>query len=75
MQDRVLQLFYTPTHTPLADLLTKALNAQKLASLLIKMSISNIHGTGANLEGGRKDIKGKVRAVVKQEGSNATVKC
>ena len=50
VQDRVIKLFYTPTHTQLADLLTKSLNAQQLASLLVKMSIINIHGFGANLE-------------------------
>ena len=50
VQDRVIKLFYTPTHTQLADLLTKSFNAQQLASLLVKMSIINIHGFGANLE-------------------------
>ena len=63
VQDRVIKLFYTPTHTQLADLLTKALNAQQLVSLLVKMSIINIHGSGANLEGGCKDINSKVSAV------------
>ena len=59
MQDRVMKLFYTPTHTQLANLLTKALSAQQLASLLIKMRISNIHGFDAHLEGGCKDVKCK----------------
>ena len=52
VQDRVIKLFYTPTHTQLADLLTKSLSAQQLFSLLEKMSIINIHGPEANLEGG-----------------------
>ena len=67
MKDKVIQLFYTPTHTQLAALLTKALNAQQLAYLLVKMSIINIHGPEANLEGGCKDIKSKVRAVDQSE--------
>ena len=67
VQDKVIQLFYTPTHTQLAALLTKALNAQQLAYLLVKMSIINIHGPEANLEGGCKDIKSKVRAVDQSE--------
>ncbi|XP_075649993.1 uncharacterized protein LOC142620516 [Castanea sativa] len=54
VQDRVIKLFYTPTRTQLANLLTKALSAQQLASLLIKMSIINIH-----LEGECKDVKCK----------------
>ena len=54
VKDKVIKLFYTPTHTQLADLLTKALDAQQLASLLVKMSIINIHGPKANLEGGCK---------------------
>ena len=63
VQDSAIKLFYTPTHTQLVDLLTKALNAQQLASLLVKMSIINIHGFGANLEGGCKDVKSKVSTV------------
>jgi len=59
MQDRVIKLFYTPTHTQLANLLIKALSAQQLASLLIKMRIINIHGSDAHLEGGCKDVKCK----------------
>ena len=31
VKDKVIKLFYTPTHTQLADLLTKALDAQQLA--------------------------------------------
>ena len=41
----------TPTHTQLADLLTKALNALQLANLLTKMSIINIHNSSSHLEG------------------------
>ena len=59
MQDRVIKLFYTPTHTQLANLLTKALSAQQLASLLIKMRITNIYDSDAHLEGGCKDVKCK----------------
>ena len=62
VQDRVIKLFYAPTHTQLVDLLTKALSAQQLFSLLEKMSIINIHGPEANLEGGCKDTKVKVKS-------------
>ena len=51
VQDKVIKLFYTPIHTQLADLLTKALSAQRLATLLTKMSIINIHSFGSHLEG------------------------
>ena len=67
VQDQVIKLFYTPTHTQLADLLTKALSAQQLFSLLDKMSIINIHGPEANLEGGCQDTKVKVKVAVRQE--------
>ena len=56
VQDKVIKLFYTPTHTHLADLLTKALSAQHLATfatLLTKMSIINIHSSGSHLEGAK----------------------
>ena len=67
VQDQVIKLFYTPTHTQLADLLTKALGARQLFSLLDKMSIINIQGPKANLEGGCKDTRLKVKAAVRQE--------
>ena len=74
VQDQVIKLFYTLTHTQLVDLLTKALSAQQLFSLLDKMSIINIHGPEANLEGGYKDTKVKVKAVVRQEADAEIVR-
>ena len=74
VQDQVIKLFYTSTHTQLADLLTKALSAQQLFSLLDKMSIINIHEPEANLEGGCKDTKVKVKAVVRQEADAEIVR-
>ena len=50
VQDKVVRLFYTPSHTQLADLLTKALSGQQLKYLLTKMSIVNIHSSGSHLE-------------------------
>ena len=44
VQDKVIKLFYTPTHTHLADLLTKALSAQHLATfatLLRALALKN----------------------------------
>ena len=66
VQDKVISLFSTPTHSQLAELLTKALNGQQLKALLTKMSIVNIHNSGSHLEGeyqsctdqkGRKETK------------------
>ena len=51
VQDKVIRLFFTPTHSQLADLLTKALSGQQLKALLTKMSIVNIHNSGSHLEG------------------------
>ena len=50
LRDKVIRLFYTPSHTQLADLLTKALSGQQLKYLLTKMSIVNIHSSGSHLE-------------------------
>ena len=51
VQDKVIRLFFTPTHSQLADLLTKALSGQQLKVLLTKMSIVNIHNPSSHLEG------------------------
>ena len=51
MQDKVVRLFFTPTHSQLADLLTKAFSGQQLKALLAKMSIVNIHNSGSHLKG------------------------
>ena len=51
MQDNVVRLFFTLTHSQLADLLTKALNSQQLKYLLGKMNIVNIHNSTSHLEG------------------------
>ena len=51
VQDKVIRLFFTPTHSQLANLLTKALSGQQLKALLTKMSIVNIHNSGSHLEG------------------------
>ena len=51
VQDNVVRLFITPTHSQLADLLTKALNSQQLKYLLGKMNIVNIHSSASPLKG------------------------
>ena len=51
VQDNVVILFFTPIHSQLADLLTKALNGQQLKYLLGKMNIVNIHNSASHLEG------------------------
>ena len=51
VQDNVVRLLFTPSHSQLADLLTKALNNQQLRYLLGKMSVVNIHSSTSHLEG------------------------
>ena len=57
VQEKVICLFFTPTHTQLADLFTKTLSSQQLRSLLSKMSILNIHSTDSHLEGEYQTVK------------------
>ena len=57
IQDNINRLFYTPTHSQLADFLTKALSSQQIFSVLSKMSIVNIHSSGSHLEGSVKVLK------------------
>ena len=56
MQDNVVRLFFTPTYSQLADLLTKALNSQQLKYLLGKMNVVNIHSLASHLEGECKSL-------------------
>ena len=51
VQDNVVRLFFTPTHSQFANLLTKALNGQQLKYLLGKMNIVNIHSSASPLKG------------------------
>ena len=51
VQDNVVRLLFTPSHSQLADLLTKAPNSQQLRYLLGKMSVVNIHSSTSHLEG------------------------
>ena len=78
VQDKVIRLFFTPTHSQLADLLTKALSGQQLKALLSKMSTVNVHNTGSHLEGeyqsstyqqGRKQINKEEKKRRKEERS------
>ena len=51
VQEKVVRLLFSPTHSQLADLLTKALSSQQLGHLLGKISVVNIHGSASHLEG------------------------
>ena len=51
VQDKVIRLFFTPTHTQLADLFTKAISSQQLRFLISKMNVLNIHSSESHLEG------------------------
>ena len=51
VQDNVVRMFFTPTHSKLAYLLTKALNSQQLKYLLGKMNVVNIRSLASHLEG------------------------
>ena len=76
VEDKVIRLFFTPTHSQLADLLTKALSGQQLQALLSKMCIVDIHNPNSHLEGeyqdcssshqqDRKEMKQKKKATKK----------
>ena len=77
VQDKFIKLFFTPTYSQLANLLTKVLSGQQLKALLTKMSIVNIHNPGSHLEGeyqscesdqkGRKGTKQKKKDEKKSE--------
>ena len=76
VEDKVIRLFFTPTHSQLADLLTKALSGQQLKSLLAKMNIVNIHNADCHLEGEYQscDSDQKARKGTKQnEGRSAGI--
>ena len=59
VQEKVIRLFFTPTHTQLADLFTKALCSQQLKFLISKMNVLNIHSSESHLEGEYQAIKKK----------------
>ena len=56
VQDNVVRLFFTSTHSQLDDLLTKALNSQQLKYLLGKINVVNIHSLASHLEGKCKSL-------------------
>ena len=70
VQDNVIRLFFTPTHTQLTDLLTKALNGQQLRYLLSKMNIMNIHSSTSPLKGECQDLDVKKSDSSKSDASN-----
>ena len=70
VQDNVIRLFFTPTHTQLTDLLTKALNGQQLRYLLSKMNIMNIHSSISPLKGECQDLDVKKSDSSKSDASN-----
>ena len=51
VQDKVIRLSFTLTHSQLADLIKKALSGQQLKALLSKISIVNIYNPGSHLDG------------------------
>ena len=69
VQDKFIRLFFTPTHSQLADLLTKVLSGQQLKALLAKMNIVNIHNPDSHLVGEYQsyDSDHKVRKGTKQK--------
>ena len=56
VQENVVRFFFTPTHSQLADLLTKALNSQQLKYLLGTMNVVNIHSSASHLKGECKSL-------------------
>ena len=71
IQVNVVRLFFTPTHTQLADLLTKALNSSQLRHLLSKMNVMNIH-VSASLPQGECTILDGDRSVAKKTDADAS---
>ena len=71
VQDNVVRLFFTPTHTQLADLLTKALNSSQLRHLLSKMNVMNIHVSASLLQGECTVLDGD-RSVAKKTDADAS---
>ena len=65
VQDNVVRLFFTPTHTQLADFLTKALNSSQLRHLLSKMNVMNIH-VSTSLPQGKCTVLDGDRSVAKR---------
>lgn len=61
VQVNTIRFFYTPTHSQLANLFTKALISQQLSSFLSKMSVTNIHSIGSHLEGEYQGLNQKGR--------------
>ena len=70
-QDNVIRLFFTPTHTQLADLLTKSLNSSQLRHLLSKMNVMNIH-VSASLPKGECTLLDDDRSITKKIDANAS---
>ena len=72
VQDNVIRLFFTPTHTQLADLLTKALNSSQLRYLLSKMNVMNIHSSDFHPKGECKNLGDKGSDAKKTNASNSS---
>ena len=70
VQEKVIRLFFTPTHTQLVDLFTKALSSQQLRFLISKMSVLNIHSTESHLEGEYQAVKDQ-RSKNKKKGKKS----
>ena len=73
VQDNVVRLFFTPTHTQLANLLTKALNSSQLRHLLSKMNVMNIH-VSASLPKGECTVLDDDRSITKKTNADASSK-
>ena len=71
VQENVVRLFFTPTHTQLADLLTKALNSSQLRHLLSKMNVMNIH-VSTSLPQGECTVLDGDRSVAKKTDADAS---
>ena len=72
VQDNVVRLFFTPTHTQLANLLTKALNSSQLRYLLSKMNVMNIHSSASHPKGEYKSLDDKGSDAKKTDASNSS---
>ena len=70
VQEKVIRLFFTPTHTQLADLFTKALCSQQLKFLISKMNVLNIHSSESHLEGSIRKLRRKDQRIRRKKRKN-----
>ena len=70
VQEKVIRLFFTPAHTQLADLFTKALCSQQQKFLISKMNVLNIHNSESLLRGSIRKLRRKDQRIRRKKRKN-----